>query len=279
MTPAARRVALDKLSRMGTKIGYPSRWRRYDGLVIKRDDLVGNIQRAQQFENRFRMARVDQFGDRGEWLVTPQSVNAYYSPGLNEIVLPAAMLQPPLFQLDADDAVNYGGIGAVIGHEVGHALDEHGRGYDGDGGVRRWWQEQDEREFRGRAKRVAELYGAFSPAPGLRVDGNLTLSENIGDLAGLSVAYRAYRLSLDGRRSPTLDGFTGEQRVFLGWAQLWRGRIREEYLRQWLLSNPYAPPTYRTNGPPSHVQGFYDAFDVKPGDRLYLAPERRVRFW
>jgi putative endopeptidase len=279
MSAQARRHALEKLSRMRTKIGYPSTWRDYDGLVIKADDLIGNVQRAQQFENQYRMARVGRLADGGEWIVSPQSINAYYAPALNEIVLPAALLQPPLFELEADDAVNYGGIGAVIGHEIGHAFDERGRQFDADGAIRDWWTPDDEREFRSRAAVLVRHFNGFSPAPGLHVNGELTLGENIGDLAGLSVAYRAYKASLRGRPSPVLDGFTGEQRFFFGWGRVWRSKMREEYIRQWLGTSVYPPFQYRANGPVSHIDGYYDAFGVKPGDKLYVAPETRVVFW
>jgi putative endopeptidase len=279
MTWQARRRALEKLSGMRLKVGYPSTWREYDGLVIKADDLVGNVHRAQVFENAYRMARIGQLAHRGEWIVSPQSINAYYAPALNEIVLPAALLQPPLFELEADDALNYGGIGAVIGHEVAHAFDERGRQFDADGSVRDWWTPDDERAFRSRAAGLVRHFSAFSPAPGLHVNGELTLGENIGDLAGLSVAYRAYQASLRGRPAPVLDGFSGNQRFFFGWARVWRSKMRDEYIRQWLGTNNYPPFQYRANGPVSHIDGFYDAFGVKPGDRLYVEPTKRVVFW
>jgi putative endopeptidase len=279
MTAAAKREALEKLSSMRVKVGYPATWREYDGLAIKPDDLVGNVQRAQQFDNEYRMARIGRLADRGEWIMSPQSINAYYAPALNEIVLPAGLLQPPLFTREADDAVNYGAIGAVIGHEVSHALDERGRRYDSEGAARDWWTPDDEREFRARARVLVEHFNRFSPAPGLNVDGELTLGENIGDLAGLTVAYRAYKRSLGDRKAPVIDGYTGAQRFFLGWAQVWRSKMRPEYVRQWLGSNPYPPFQYRANGPVGHVSGFYEAFLVRPDDRLYVEPAGRVVFW
>jgi predicted metalloendopeptidase len=279
MSDGARREALRKLGSLRARVGYPSVWRDYRGLVIQPDDLVGNVRRAQQFENEYRLVRIGRV-DRGEWVMSPQSVNAYYAPALNEIVLPAGLLQPPLFAPDADDAVNFGAIGAVIGHEVSHALDERGRSYDADGAVRDWWTAQDEQEFRRRGALLVEQFSAFSPAPGLFVDGRRTLGENIGDLVGLSTAWRAYARSpaRPDRRS-LVQGFTAEQRFFLGWAQVWRSKTRPEYLRQWLGTSPYPPFQYRVNGPVSHMAEFYEAFGVKPGDRMFLEAGKRVVFW
>jgi putative endopeptidase len=279
MSEKARRAALDKLARLSTKVGYPDRWRNYGGLVIKPDDLVGNVQRAKQFENDYKMARLTRPADHTEWLMTPQTVNAYYSPTANEIVVPAAMLQPPLFNVDADDAANYGAIGAVVGHEIGHAFDERGRWFDGTGAVRNWWTPADEHAFESATRELVEQFNAYSPLEGARVNGLVTLRENIGDFSGLAIAWRAYKISLTGKPSPVIDGFTGEQRFFLSWAQVWRGQIRDEYLRQTLLSMPHAPPQYRANGPASNLSGFYEAFDVKPGDRMYRPPAKRVNIW
>lgn len=258
MAAETRDAALDKLRGIVTKVGYPDRWRSYRGLVIKADDLVGNIERAQWFANVARLARVRDPRERGGWLMPPQTVNAYYSPALNEVVVPAAMLQPPLFQMDADEAVNYGAIGAVIGHEIGHGFDA---------------------PFHERAARLVEHFDQFTPLPGTHVNGSLTLGENIGDLGGLALAYRAYRISLNGKPAPVIDGYTGDQRFFLGWAQIWRSLVREEYLRQWLTWIPHAPPQFRANGPVSHIAAFYEAFNVKPGDKLYVEPGKRVRIW
>jgi predicted metalloendopeptidase len=254
-------------------------WRTYRGLVITPDDLVGNVQRAQRFENDRRMAGVALRIDRAEWLVTPQTVNAYYSPALNEIVLPAAMLQPPLFDAAADDAVNYGRLGAIVGHELGHGFDERGRRFDGHGSVRDWWTAADVEAFQAKARALSAQAGAFSPLAGVHVPGDLTLGENIGDLGGLSIAFRAYQLSLGGRKPPAIDGFSGEQRFFIGWAQVWRTKMRPEFLRQSLVSSPYAPAEFRANGPASNLSAFYEAFGVKPGDRLYRDPAARVRIW
>jgi len=214
--------------------------------------------------------------------MTPQVINAYYNPVRNEIVFPAAILQPPFFNVNADDAVNYGGIGAVIGHEIGHGFDDQGRHFDGTGALHDWWKPEDAAEFEKRAKALAAQFNSYSPPElggSLHVNGELTLGENIGDLGGLAISYKAYQISLAGKASPTIDGLTGEQRVFMGWAQVWRSKAREEYLRQLLLSNPHAPPMFRVNGPVSNIDGFYEAFGVKPGDKLYRPPAERVRIW
>ena len=279
MTAATKRQALDKLAALSLKIGSPERWRDYRRLVIRPDDLVGNIQRAQRFENNYRITWLTQPGTRSEWLVTPQTVNAYYHPAINEVVFPAAILQPPFFEPDADDAVNYGAIGAVIGHEIGHAFDDRGRHFDSTGAIRDWWTPRDDQEYRRRVQGLVDQYNGYSPLPGLRVNGQLTLGENIGDLGGLQVAYRAYTLSRHGKPAPVIDGLTGDQRFFMGWSQAWRSKEREGYLRQMTLSNPHPPGEYRANGPLSHIDAFYEAFDVKAGDKLYVEPARRVRIW
>lgn len=279
LTERARRAALDKLSRLSTKVGYPDRWRDYRGLEIRADDLFGNVERAKQFDNSYRLARFAAPPDGGEWLLAPQTVNAYYSPARNEVVVPAAMLQPPLFNADADDAVNYGAIGAVIGHEIGHGFDDRGRRFDGKGAVNNWWTADDVQAFEGLTRTLVTQYNAYRPIEGAQVNGLLTLRENVGDLSGLAIAWRAYQASLNGQPSRVIDGFTGEQRFFLGWAQAWRGAIRAEYLRQTLLSTPHAPPQYRANGPVGNLQGFYDAFSVQPGDAMYIPPANRVRIW
>jgi len=279
MSAPTRRGALEKLFTLATKVGYPDQWRDYTGFVVKADDLIGNLQRGRKFENEYRMATVRLTADHGNWLITPQTVNAYYNPMLNEIVIPAAMLQPPLFDMDADDAVNYGAIGAVIGHEIGHAFDGLGRQFDASHHARDWWKPADEAEFRTRALRLISQFDAYSPAPGLHVNGLLTLGENVGDLGGLSIAHRAYLLSLKGKPPPVIDGLTGDERFFLGWAQIWRSKMRDEYVRQMVLAVPYAPPAFRANGPLSNLQGFYDAFRVKAGDKLYREPGDRIKIW
>jgi putative endopeptidase len=279
MTPETRKEALDKLAKFTTKIGYPDTWRDYSTLVIKADDLIGNVQRANTFEHDRQIAKLGKPVDRGEWLMTPQTINAYYNPLMNEIVFPAAILQPPFFNVEADDAVNYGGIGAVIGHEIGHGFDDQGRHFDGDGKLRDWWKPADEQAFLKRTKMLVDQFNAYSPIPGMHVNGELTLGENIGDLGGLGIAYQAYKLSLGGKPAPVIDRLTGDQRFFTGWAQVWRGKRREEFERALLLSNEHAPDEYRANGPVSNVAAFYDAFGVKPGDKLYREPDQRVRIW
>lgn len=279
MTPDAKRHARAKLQNLQSGVGYPDRWRRYDRLEIRPDDLLGNAQRAFQFENRYQMGRLRRRVEPSQWLMTPQTVNAYYTPSRNEIVLPAAMLQPPLFDPEAEDAVNYGGIGALIGHEITHAFDQRGRRFDGFGRANDWWTPKVEQQFQERARRLVEQFNAYTPLPGQRVNGELTLGENIGDLSGLAVAIRAYRASLGGRPGPTLDGFTADQRLLLRWAQVWRGKTREEYVRQTLFLEQHAPPQYRAHGPLVNIDAFYEAFNVQPGDKLYLDPKNRVRIW
>jgi putative endopeptidase len=271
--------AFEKLSKFNTKIGYPSRWRDYSALDILPGDLVGNVRRVREFDTRRALAKLGQPVDREEWGMTPQTVNAYYRSTMNEIVFPAAILQPPFFDLEADDAVNYGGIGAVIGHEIGHGFDDQGSKSDGDGNLRTWWTEADRAGFESRTQALIVQYDQFEPLPGHNVQGALSIGENIGDLAGLQIAFKAYRNARNGEAAPVLDGFTGEQRLFLGWAQIWRAKLREEALRRQLTTGPHAPPEFRCNGVVRNLPEFHEAFDVKPGDGLYLPPEQRVRIW
>ena len=279
MASETKRKALQKLALLSVKLGYPQSWRSYAGLEVRRNDLFGNIQRAREFESRERLARARDVSPGDHWLVTPQTVNAYYSPARNELIVTAALLQPPLFDPAADDALNYGAIGAIVGHEISHGFDDRGRFFDGHGNVRDGWTAEDEAAFAERTRLLVEQFNEFSPAPGLHVDGQLTLSENIGDLAGLSIAHRAYRLALDGRPAPVIDGLSGDQRFFVAWATAWRGKLRDDYLWQWLLQMPHAPPRYRVNGPVSNLDAFYDTFGAHPGDRLFRKPARRVRIW
>ncbi len=274
-----KKTALAKLARLTTRVGYPDAWRDYTRLAIKPDDLFGNVQRTQQFISASRNERLARAAQTGQWLMNPQSVNAYYSPASHEIVLPAGILQPPLFDETVDDAENFGAIGSVIGHEIGHGFDEQGRTFDGRVDVRDWWTAADADRFRHRATRLVEQVNVYRPLPGMHVNGELTRAENIGDLAGLAIAYRAYRRSLGGGASPVIGGFSGEQRFFMSWARTWRSKERDEYMRQWLLSNPYSPARYRANGPVSNMPAFYEAFGVKPGDRLYREPAARVTIW
>jgi putative endopeptidase len=279
MTPDARRHARAKLANLGSGIGYPDRWRRYDRLQVRADDLLGNTQRGQRFENDDRMTRLQRRVEPRQWLMPPQTVNAYYTPSRNEMILPAAILQPPMFDPAAEDAVNYGGIGAIIGHEIGHAFDQRGRQFDAYGRAEDWWSAKDDEQFQQRAARLIEQYNGYSPLAGHFVNGELTLGENIGDLGGLAVAVRAYRLSLRGQPAPVIDGFSGEQRLFLRWAQIWRGKVRPAYLRQTLFHNRHAPPMFRAHGAVVNLDAFHDAFGVQPGDRLYRDPTHRVRIW
>jgi len=243
------------------------------------DDLFGNLERARAAEYQRELDRQGGRVDRNEWGMTPQTVNAYYQPMLNEIVFPAAILQPPFFDLEADEAVNYGAIGAVIGHEIGHGFDDQGSRFDGDGVLRDWWTDEDRTEFKKRTDKLVEQYSAFKPFDDLSVNGEYTLGENIGDLGGISIGLLAYNMSLQGEAAPVIDGLTGEQRVFLGYGQVWRGKIRDEALRQRIATDPHSPAVYRTNGAVRNVPEFYEAFDVQEGDALYLPPEERVKIW
>lgn len=271
--------AREKLAQFKTKIGYPDRWRDFSALRLDPADLVGNVRACAEFNFRYNAGKLGKAVDRLEWFMAPQTVNAYYSPGFNEIVFPAAILQPPFFHPDADDAVNYGAIGGVIGHEISHGFDDQGRKSDGQGNMQDWWQQGDAAEFEVRAAALAQQYGQYEALPGLFVNGKLTLGENIGDLGGLTTAMEAYRLSLQGKPAPELDGFSGEQRVFIGWAQVWRIAYREEALRNRLLTDPHSPGRYRVNGVVCNIESFYQAFQVKEGDGLYRPPEQRVRIW
>lgn len=279
MSDATKAEALRKLSKFTPKIGYPDAWRDYSMLKIEADDLFGNLLRAAEAEHQRQLNRHGGPVDRAEWGMTPQTVNAYYSPALNEIVFPAAILQPPFFNLEADDAVNYGAIGAVIGHEIGHGFDDQGSTFDGDGKLRNWWTDADRAEFKKRTDKLVAQYNEFAPFEDLKVNGEFTLGENIGDLGGISIGLLAYQMSLGGKEPPVIDGMTGVQRVFLGYAQVWRRIYRDEELRRRIATDPHAPSEYRANGAVRNVPEFYEAFDVKEGDALYLPPEQRVKIW
>ncbi|WP_137146182.1 M13 family metallopeptidase [Mycolicibacterium sp. CR10] len=282
MTPQTREKALVKLDKFTPKIGYPNTWRDYSALVIARNDLYGNYLRGHAVDHNHELAKLGGPVDRDEWFMTPQTVNAYYNPGMNEIVFPAAILQPPFFDAEADDAANYGGIGAVIGHEIGHGFDDQGAKYDGDGNLVDWWTDEDRAEFGTRTKALIEQYGEFVPRgldEGHRVNGAFTVGENIGDLGGLSIALLAYKLSLNGQPAPVIDGLTGEQRVFFGWAQVWRTKSREAEAIRRLAVDPHSPPEFRCNGVIRNMDAFYEAFEVSESDSLYLEPQRRVRIW
>ena len=281
MSEETKKKALEKLEAFNPKIGYPNEWRDYSSLEISADDLLGNIQRATAFEMDRNLNKLGQPVDRDEWFMTPQTVNAYYNPGMNEIVFPAAILRPPFFDMEADDAVNYGAIGAVIGHEVGHGFDDQGSKFDGLGNMSNWWTDSDREEFEGRANKLIEQYNSFEPAqlPGQTVNGALTIGENIGDLGGLTIAHRAYTISLDGEEPEVIDGLTGDQRFFMGWAQVWRTKYRDAELTRRLATDPHSPAEFRCNGVLRNMPEFYDAFGVKQGDGLYLPPEERVKIW
>jgi putative endopeptidase len=284
MGEETRAKALAKLDAFTPKIGYPVKWRDYSALEIAADDLLGNVRRASAFEQDRELHKIGRPIDRDEWFMTPQTVNAYYNPGMNEIVFPAAILQPPFFDAEADDAVNYGGIGAVIGHEIGHGFDDQGSKYDGQGRLEDWWTEEDRTEFEKRTSALIEQYSAFSPAQldgSHHVNGALTIGENIGDLGGLSIALKAYRIALGAPlpQAPEIDGYTGVQRVLLGWAQVWQAKGRDEEIIRRLAVDPHSPDEVRCNAVVRNIDEFADAFGLVPGDGLYLAPEERVRIW
>lgn len=282
MTPATRERALAKLDKFTAKVGYPATWRDYSALVTDRADLYGNYLRGYAVNYYRELAKLGQPVDRDEWFMTPQTVNAYYNPGMNEIVFPAAILQPPFFDADADDAANYGGIGAVIGHEIGHGFDDQGAKYDGDGNLIDWWTDADRSEFGSRTKALIAQYETYVPREleaDRHVNGAFTVGENIGDLGGLSIALLAYQLSLGGGEAPVIDRLTGIQRVFYGWAQVWRTKSRTAESIRRLAVDPHSPPEFRCNGVIRNMDAFYDAFGVTPDDALYLEPGQRVRIW
>ena len=282
MTPETRQRALTKLDKFTPKIGYPARWRDYSALVIDAGDLYGNYRRGSIVESDRELAKLGGPVDRDEWFMTPQTVNAYYNPGMNEIVFPAAILQPPFFDAEADDAANYGGIGAVIGHEIGHGFDDQGAKYDGDGNLVDWWTDADRTEFGLRTKALIEQYEAFTPRSldsDHHVNGAFTVGENIGDLGGLSIALLAYELSLGSGEAPVIDGLTGVQRVYFGWAQVWRTKSRDAEAIRRLAVDPHSPPEFRCNGVIRNIDSFYEAFEVGETDELFLEPAARVRIW
>ena len=279
MTPETKKRALDKLAAFTPKIGYPNKWKDYSALEIVRGDAFGNAERAERWEWHRELARLDKPVDRDEWHMQVSAVNAYYNPLNNEIVFPAAILQPPFFDPNADDAVNYGGIGAVIGHEMSHGFDDQGRKFSPDGSLNDWWTPSDASAFKDRAKHLVAEFSAFEALPGLNVNGKNTLGENIGDLGGLNIALRAYHDSLRDRTAPVLDGLTGDQRFFLSFAQVWRSKYRDDALRNQVMSDVHSPAYYRVNGQLPNIDAWYTAFDVKPGDKLYVPSDQRVRIW
>jgi putative endopeptidase len=279
MTPATKAQAQAKLAKYTTKIGYPEQWRDYSRLEVRAGDALGNALRAGHFEWERDAAKAGRKVDRTEWGITPQTVNAYYNPTQNEIVFPAAILQPPFFDMSADDAANYGAIGAIIGHEISHGFDDSGSQFDGDGALRNWWTENDRKAFETIGARLVAQFETYEPIPGKRLNGKLTLGENIADLSGLQIAYKAYVNSLQGKSAPVIGGYTGEQRFFLGWSQAWRAKAREERKLQLLTIDPHSPDEFRANGAAVNHDGFHEAFATKPGDKMFKASGERIRIW
>ncbi len=279
MSAETKKAAQVKLAAFTPKIGYPDKWEDYSALEIKADDLVGNIMRSRKVSFQKNIDKLDDPIHKWEWGMTPQTVNAYYNPTVNEIVFPAAILQPPFFNMAADDAVNYGGIGAVIGHEMGHGFDDQGSRYDATGNLRNWWTEHDLAEFKKRTKALIEQYNQYKVFDDLHVNGQLTLGENIGDLSGVTIAYKAYKASLNGKEAPIIDGLTGDERFFMGFAQVWRGKKVEKALRNQVATDPHSPAEFRAIGSLSNMNEFYKTFNVKEGDKMYIAPEKRVKIW
>ena len=279
MSEETKKKALEKLGKFSVKIGYPEQWRDYSALEVKAGDLAGNLARATAFEYQRNLSKLGKPIDRSEWGMTPQTVNAYYNPEMNEIVFPAAILQPPFFDVNADDAVNYGGIGAVIGHELSHGFDDQGSQYDGDGNLNMWWTKEDRAKFDALGAKLAAQYDAYEPVKGYHVNGKFTLGENIGDLGGLTVAHKAYVLSLDGKPAPVLDGLTGDQRFFYGWAQVWARKYREENLLTRLKTDPHSPSEQRANGTPVNIPAFHTAFGTQEGDKMFKPEAERITIW
>ena len=279
MSPATKKEAHLKLSKYGVKIGYPDTWRDYTALVVRPGEALGNADRAASFEYHREIVRTGGAVDRTEWGMTPQTINAYYSGNKNEIVFPAAILQPPFFNVAADEAVNYGAIGAVIGHEISHGFDDQGSQLDGDGRLRNWWTDDDRKAFEAITNRLVDQYSAYEPLPGVHLNGKLTEGENIADLSGLQIAYKAWKLSLGGKPSPVIDGFTGEQRFIYGFAQVWRGKVRDERELQLITTDPHSPGQFRADGATINADAYHDAFHTKPGDKMWKAPEDRLRLW
>ena len=274
-----KKQAQYKLAKFRPKIGYPDKWESYEGLSVNRDDVIATIKSARMWNLKDELSKLDAPIDRDEWGMTPQTVNAYYNSTLNEIVFPAAILQAPFFDPAADPAVNYGGIGAVIGHEMGHGFDDQGRKSDGDGVQRDWWTADDAKAYEARAGALADQYSAFEPLPGEPINGRLSLGENIGDLTGVTMAYEAYKRSLGGKPAPVIDGLTGDQRFFMAWAQVWAIKWRDEALRAQIKNGPHSPGEFRANGIVRNIDAWYEAFNVQPGDAMYVPPEKRVKIW
>jgi putative endopeptidase len=279
MSEVTRQKALEKLHKFAPHIGYTDKWIDYSDYTVAPGSLIADAQAGVVFEWHREVKRLDDPVDKGEWGMTPQTINAYYDPSFNEIVFPAAILQAPFFDPNADDAVNYGAIGAVIGHEISHGFDDQGAKYDGDGTLRDWWTDSDRKNFEARTTALSNQFDSYEPLPGLHIIGRNTLGENIADLAGISIAMKAYHLSLGGKPAPVLDGYSGDQRFFLAFGQVWRSKYRDSALRTQVLSNEHSPAQYRVIGPTRNVDAWYDAFGAKPGDKFYLPPDQRVHLW
>ncbi|PHV11227.1 M13 family metallopeptidase [Chitinimonas sp. BJB300] len=279
MSPTTKAAAQQKLSKYAVKVGYPEKWRDYSGLEVKAGDALGNQLRGAAFQHHYQMSKLNQPVDRTEWGMTPQTVNAYYNPGMNEIVFPAAYLQPPYFDPNVDDAANYGNVGATIGHEISHGFDNSGAQYDGDGNLRMWWGKQDKAAFDKLTAQLVKDFNDLEALPGRYVNGKLTLGENIADLSGLQVAYKAYQLSLNGKEAPVIDGYTGDQRFFIGYASSWREKMRKEMLLQLLVSDPHAPDHFRANQPALNTDAYHAAFGTKAGDSMFRPAGKRIRIW
>ncbi|AZG37318.1 M13 family metallopeptidase [Shewanella psychromarinicola] len=279
MSAGTKVAAKEKLAKFNPKIGYPNKWADYTKLTIQADDLIGNAKRAAVVQHNKDIAKLGQPIDKDEWHMTPQTVNAYYNPTMNEIVFPAAILQPPFFNLEADDAVNYGGIGAVIGHEMGHGFDDQGAKFDGEGNMRDWWTEADLTAFESKGNALIAQYNGYQVFDDLNVNGSLTLGENIGDLSGVTIAYKAYKMSLNGKEAPVIDGLTGDQRFFMGFTQIWRVKMKEESLRNRVATDPHSPGHFRALGSLSNMPEFYSTYDLKEGDKMYIEPAKRVKIW
>jgi putative endopeptidase len=279
MSSETKKQALVKLAAIMPKIGYPEKWRDYSSLEIKPDSYAENVMRAEAFDTHYRLSKLGKPVDRTEWGMTPPTVNAYYNPTMNEIVFPAGILQPPFFNAEADDAVNYGAIGAVIGHEITHGFDDQGSRYDAEGNMKNWWTSEDRKKFNALADKVVKEYNDCVALEDLHVNGRLTLGENLADLGGVAIAYAAYQKSLNGKPAPVIDGFTGPQRFFIGFAQVWRGNIRDAEQRLRLRTDPHSPGKFRATVPLTNIEAFYEAFDVKPGEAMYRQPQNRVELW
>ena len=279
MSPTTKVQAQKKLASFAVKIGYPNKWRDYSALEIKNNDLIGNVIRSREFEHQYALNKLGKPVDRDEWGMTPQTINAYYNASLNEIVFPAAILQPPFFDMDADDAVNYGAIGAIIGHEISHGFDDQGSQFDELGNMKNWWTAEDHRKFKEKTNTLVAQYNAYEPIKGYHVNGELTLGENIADNSGLAIAYKAYQLSLNGKAAPVLDNLTGEQRFYIGWAQAWRSKITDAMQVEFLKRDPHSPDKVRGNATLLNQAPFYDAFHIQQGDKMYLPTNKRVTIW